>query len=282
MRWPRRWPPKGTELSARQRADELLVCRGLAGSVEEAKRLIMAGCVHTEGRRIDKAGNLLAADIGLTVRDGSPYVSRGGLKLAHALEAFSTEVSGVTAVDVGASTGGFTDCLLKAGARRVYAVDVGYGQLAWELRQDERVVVMERTNIRSLGPADLDPRPELAVVDLAFVSLTTVLAKVLSLLAGPRRAIALIKPQFEVDRACLDGGVVRQEADRERAVNAVLAEARRLGFAHRGPLVSPITGADGNIEYLVELVPEGKAAGEILTSPDPTPKLLKFQGKDDG
>ncbi len=254
MPWHPRWRTEGPELSSRERADEALVRRGLARSVEDAARFIMAGRVHAVGRRIEKAGELVAPDLALTVRDDLPYVSRGGLKLAHALDVFEIDVRDAVALDAGASTGGFTDCLLQAGAGRVYAVDVAYGQLAWKLRQDRRVVVMERTNIRAVAVADLDPAPELAVVDLAFVSLTTVLEAVLGLLAGRRRMIVLVKPQFEVGRESLTGGVVEDPAERERAVAAVLAAAGRLGLACRGPLASPVTGADGNVEYLVELV----------------------------
>ena len=254
MPWPRPSTVKGTELAVRERADQALVRRGLVATVEDAARLIMAGRVHTAGRRIEKAGELVGEDLALNVRALCPYVSRGGIKLAHALETFGVEAGGVVAIDAGASTGGFTDCLLQAGAARVYAVDVAYGQLAWELRQDARVVVMERTNIRTLVAGDFDPRPELATIDLAFVSLVTVLEAVLSLLDGPRRMVALIKPQFEVAREALQNGVVGSEDDRQKAIEAVLVEADRLGLSYRGPLPSPVKGAGGNIESFVELI----------------------------
>jgi 23S rRNA (cytidine1920-2'-O)/16S rRNA (cytidine1409-2'-O)-methyltransferase len=184
-------------------------------------------------------------------REPPRFVSRGGLKLERALEEFSIDVSGLVALDAGASTGGFTDCLLARGAARVYAVDVGYGQLAWKLRSDDRVVVMERTNIRAVERASLVPPPQLVVADLAFVSLVSVLGVLVGLLPSGGLLVALVKPQFEVEREELEGGVVRDDAVRERALARVLRVCRDLDLEVAGNCRSPVTGADGNVEYLL-------------------------------
>ena len=225
---------------------------GLAGSRDEAARLVLAGLVLDGTRRIDKAGELVADDAGLSVRGRRRFVSRGGEKLDAALEHFPVQVAGAVCLDAGCSTGGFTDCLLRRGAARVYAIDVGYGQLAWSLRGDARVVVMERTNVRAVDPAALDPRPAIVVADLSFVSLTGVLASLIALAApGPATFILLVKPQFEVASSDTERGIVTSPELRAKAVAAVAAEARRLGLAVAGEIESPLRGADGNVEFLL-------------------------------
>ncbi len=217
--------------------------------------MILAGEVFAGSRRIDKPGELLPADTELRVKERRRFVSRGGLKLEHALDHFDIAVAGRVALDAGCSTGGFTHCLLGRGAARVYAVDVGYGQLAWELRNDSRVVVMERTNIRELGAASLDPRPSLLTADLAFMSLRGVLSHLSALVAGDWTMVLLVKPQFEVAREELVSGVVVDDEVRARAVAAVRAQALSLGLRDSGVVESPITGPDGNHEYLLCLRP---------------------------
>jgi len=237
------------------RLDKLLVDRGLAGSRERARALILAGRVLVDEQRIDKAGSQVAVDAELRVRGGDiPYVSRGGLKLEAALKQFPVRVEGRVAIDVGASTGGFTDCLLQHGAARVYAVDVGYGQLAWNLRNDARVINLERTNIRHLAPDRLDPRPDLAVIDASFISLAKVLPPTLALLRSPADIVALVKPQFEVGRGRVGkGGVVRDPALRQKALQDVVAVALELGLAVGKSIESPVPGPKGNREFLLHL-----------------------------
>jgi 23S rRNA (cytidine1920-2'-O)/16S rRNA (cytidine1409-2'-O)-methyltransferase len=236
----------------RDRLDRLLVARGLAESREQAARLILAGVVRVGGVPVDKQGRLVAvdADIRVAARP-DPFVSRAGAKLAAALDAFAVDPSGLIALDVGASTGGFTDCLLQRGASRVYAVDVGYGQLDWRLRQDPRVVVIERANIRYLA-LDLVPDPvDLAVIDVSFISLTLVLPAVMRFLAGSAAVIALVKPQFEVGKGQVGrGGIVRDPGRRRDVTEKVLARARGLGLAVIGTLDSPVPGQKGNREIL--------------------------------
>ncbi len=240
-------------MAKRRRADELLVEASLVATKEEAARYILAGKAFHGTARIDKAGQLLPADAAVRVADRKAYVSRGGLKLERALDEFGIDIDAVVALDAGCSTGGFTDCLLRRGARRVYAVDVGYGQLAWELRGDERVAVMERTNVRNVRRADLDPPPGLVVADLAFVSLTKVIDH-LAELAGPDGTlVVLVKPQFEVARSELVKGVVVDASARERALAEVVASAEAVGLRSSEPLTSPVRGADGNVEYLLAL-----------------------------
>jgi 23S rRNA (cytidine1920-2'-O)/16S rRNA (cytidine1409-2'-O)-methyltransferase len=251
---------------ARERLDVLLVARGLAPSRERARALIMAGEVRVAGQLAPKAGTLVATDatIELAVSASETrFVSRGGLKLERALDAFHLDSTGATCVDVGASTGGFTDLLLKRGATRVYAVDVGHGQLAWTLRNDPRVTVMERTNIRHL-----EALPELvdcAVIDVSFISLRLVLPRVLTLLRPEGWVVALVKPQFEAGRAEADrgGGVIREPAVHRRVLRELLswvtAEAAPATAEQRfvpcGLIASPITGREGNHEYLLLLRP---------------------------
>jgi 23S rRNA (cytidine1920-2'-O)/16S rRNA (cytidine1409-2'-O)-methyltransferase len=238
------------------RLDQLLVERGLAPSREKARALVLAGLVVVEEHRAAKPGQGVdpAASIRLKGRY-SPYVSRGGMKLAAALDAFRIEPSGKICVDVGASTGGFTDCLLQRGARRVYAVDVGYGQLAWKLREDARVVSLERCNIRNLGREVIPEAPDLVVADASFISLRLVLPKLRELLGETGEAVVLVKPQFEVGRGQVGkGGVVRDAALRRRAVESVTEAACALGFEPAGVIESPVPGAKkGNVEYLLYL-----------------------------
>jgi 23S rRNA (cytidine1920-2'-O)/16S rRNA (cytidine1409-2'-O)-methyltransferase len=234
------------------RLDELILARGLAASRTQAQRLILAGLVRQGDRVLDKAGQLVAADIELHVESGLPFVSRGGLKLAAALDAFGVAPVGWVCADIGASTGGFTDCLLQRGAARVYAVDVGYGQLAWSLRQDARVVSIERTNIRHLTAL---PEPvALATVDVSFIGLALVLPHIARLLAPGGQIIALIKPQFEVGKGLVGkGGVVRDPKLHAAVIEKVLAEASAIGLHPAGVIPSPITGPAGNVEFLVRL-----------------------------
>lgn len=234
------------------RLDQLLVERGEFTSREKARRTVMAGRVKVDGRQVDKPGAAVAPDAMLEVEaPAEPYVSRGGRKLAHALEHFSVDVAGTVCLDVGASTGGFTDCLLQGGARRVYAVDVGYGQLDYGLRCDERVVVMERVNARSLSAGDLPEKCDLATFDLSFISLTKVVPAVIPLVRSGGRLIALIKPQFEVGRGRVGkGGVVRDEALRNEVIALRIHDLEAEGLRFRGRVDSPITGARGNLEAL--------------------------------
>ena len=243
----------------RGRADLVLVNQGLAPSRERARALILAGEVLDGDRPVDKAGELVAADAPLRLRHAPmPYVSRGGVKLAHALATFAVDVSGRVAVDVGASTGGFTDCLLQAGAARVYCIDVGYGQLDAKIANDPRVVIHDRTNIRNVS-ADLFPeRADLAVIDVSFISLALVLPALPGLLRAGAPVIALVKPQFEVGRARIGkGGIVRDEAARADALATTAATASTLGYRVMGETTSPITGGKGNIEFLLHLLAPG-------------------------
>jgi 23S rRNA (cytidine1920-2'-O)/16S rRNA (cytidine1409-2'-O)-methyltransferase len=238
-----------------ERLDVALVGRGLVASRERAQRLILAGLVDVDGMRVDKAGTLVPLGAKLEVRgDDNPFVSRGGLKLDHALRVFNVDPAGRTAMDVGASTGGFTDCLLQRGARKVYAVDVGYGQLDFKLRQDPRVVVMERENVRHLARERVPEEIGLLVGDLSFISLTLVLPKLREFLAAGGDAVLLVKPQFEVGKGKVGkGGIVRDDDARRAAVAKVEAAAKDAGLAVLGRTESPITGAKGNVEFLIHL-----------------------------
>ncbi len=244
------------DLPKRTRLDLLLVENGLAVSREQARRLIMAGAVVVNDQRVDKPSTLVSTDAVLRIKNEarSPYVSRGGQKLAAALHEFPLEVNGVVALDVGASTGGFTDCLLQHGARKVFAVDVGYGQLAWSLRQDPRVVSIERTNIRTLAPGLLDELPTLAVIDASFISLALVIPKVLGLIAPQGCIIALIKPQFEVGKGNVGkGGVVRDPALHAAVVTRLREQAAAWNVEVKGVIESPLLGPKGNKEFLLYL-----------------------------
>lgn len=236
----------------KERLDVLLVQQNLVESREKARRLIMAGQVFVDDHRVDKAGARVPREAQISVKgDLCPYVSRGGLKLAKAMDEFSLDVSNKVALDIGASTGGFTDCLLQHGARKVYAIDVGYGQLAWKLRSDPRVVVWERTNIRYVRPEQLDELGQVATIDVAFISLTKILSVVADLLVLGADLVTLIKPQFEAGPDQVGkNGIVRDRKVHTQVLYQVIEAARMAGFKLRGLTFSPITGADGNIEFL--------------------------------
>lgn len=238
------------------RIDKLLVDRGLAESRERAQALILAGNVLVNERKIDKAGALVPHDADIRVMGGTlRYVSRGGLKLEAALQQFEVPVSDTIALDIGASTGGFTDCLLQHGASKVYSVDVGYGQLAWKLRQDPRVQVIERANIRDLDPALVPDLIDIAVIDVSFISLEKVVPAMARFLKPDSTVIALIKPQFEVGREHVGkGGIVRDEAARSEAVKKVKRVFEEAGLIVQGVIPSPITGQDGNVEFLISAI----------------------------
>jgi 23S rRNA (cytidine1920-2'-O)/16S rRNA (cytidine1409-2'-O)-methyltransferase len=242
---------------ARERLDKLVVDRGLAPTRARAQALILAGKVTVAGQVVSKAGTTFAADADIALReDDHPYVSRGALELVAALDAFAIDPTGAVCLDVGASTGGFTDLLLRRGASKVYAIDVGYGQLAWSLRQDPRVVVLERENVRELDPARVPEPCDLAVIDVSFISLTLVLPRVRELLRPPagKSVIALVKPQFEAGREQVGkGGVVRDPAARQGAIDKVAAWAAAHGFTIGATVESPIHGPAGNIETLLHL-----------------------------
>jgi 23S rRNA (cytidine1920-2'-O)/16S rRNA (cytidine1409-2'-O)-methyltransferase len=236
------------------RLDQLLVGRGLVASSEQARRLIMAGDVTVNDQVNDKPGQRVPVDVVVQIRPKLPYVSRGGLKLAAALDDFALDVTGLTAMDVGASTGGFTDCLLQRGAARVYAIDVGYGQLAWKLRTDPRVVVLERTNIRHLTALPDALLADLAVIDASFIGLDRVLPPTLRLLQPTATVIALIKPQFEAAKEQVGkGGVVRDANIHRQVIEEIAGLATELGLGVAGLTLSPAPGPAGNIEFLIWL-----------------------------
>jgi 23S rRNA (cytidine1920-2'-O)/16S rRNA (cytidine1409-2'-O)-methyltransferase len=241
----------------RERLDKLLVDRGLAVSRERARALVMSGAVLVRGAPTTKAGTLVDVTVEIALRQPDhPYVSRGALKLVAGLDRFGIDPHAAVALDVGASTGGFTDVLLRRGARRVYAIDVGYGQLAWSLRADPRVVVLERQNVRTID-LTLVPEPcDLAVVDVSFISLELVLPRIAELLRAPARKpiVALVKPQFEVGKGQVGkGGVVRDPELRRAAVDKVRGWASEHDFTVENEVESPITGPAGNVEYLLLL-----------------------------
>ncbi|MCR5501846.1 MAG: TlyA family RNA methyltransferase [Lachnospiraceae bacterium] len=246
----------------KQRLDLILVNKGLAPSREKAKALIMEGLVYVNGQKEDKAGTTFEEEgIGIEVRGPSlKYVSRGGLKLEKAFEVFPIDVNGRICMDIGASTGGFTDCLLQNGASKVYAIDVGYGQLDWKLRNDGRVISMEKTNFRYLTPEDLPETPSFAACDVAFISLDKILLPACRILSGDGKMVCLIKPQFEAGRESVGKkGVVRDPAVHLSVIEKVVNCAADTGFSILGLDGSPIRGPEGNIEYLLYL---GKDPGE--------------------
>lgn len=249
--------------SGKVRLDVLLVERGFWNSREKARRSIMAGEVFVDGKREDKPGTLVSPGAQVSVKKPEfPYVSRGGIKLERALMDFGVDVSGKVAIDVGASTGGFVDVLLRHGARKVYAIDVGYGQLAWELRQDPRVVVMERTNVRYVSPESFPERADIITVDVSFISVTKFLDRLRALLSPSGEAIILVKPQFEAGRDKVGKkGVVRDPAIHREVLMRVAAEAQNSGFYVAGVSYSPIKGPEGNIEFFLHLLPGGGEPG---------------------
>ncbi|MEN3189495.1 MAG: TlyA family RNA methyltransferase [Atribacterota bacterium] len=239
----------------KERLDLLLVKSGFFSTREKAKRAIMAGEVLVEGERIDKVGQKVRVDSSISLfKKATVYVSRGGEKLEKAIKTFNISVKGKKAIDVGASTGGFTDCLLKFGAEKVYCIDVGYGQLAWKLQKDQRVVLMDRTNIRYLTPDKFDSLFELATIDVSFISLDKVLPAVYNLLKEEGEVVALIKPQFEAGREFIQkGGLVKKAEVHQMVIRRVGNNAQKLGFNIQGLTFSPLKGASGNIEYLIYL-----------------------------
>ncbi len=246
------------------RLDMLLTQRGLAQSREKARAIIMSGNVFVEGQREDKAGSMFDGAVRIEVRGNTlKYVSRGGLKLEKAIACFGLELAGKICMDIGSSTGGFTDCMLQNGAGKVYAVDVGTNQLAWKLRTDDRVVCMEKTNVRYLLPEHIDGTPEFASIDVSFISLTKVLVPVKNILAQKGRVIALIKPQFEAGREKVGKkGVVREKETHLEVIERVVDFAISAGFAVLGLDFSPIKGPEGNIEYLLYMEKTECGAGE--------------------
>lgn len=246
------------------RLDKLLVDRGIAPTLEKARALILARAVKANDTWLDKAGTPVPADAEIHIKgEDNPYVSRGGLKLAGALKEFNLNVEGLAALDVGASTGGFTDCLLQAGARKVYALDVGYGQLAWKLREDKRVVVIERTNIRHYDGADLDEQIDLAVIDASFISLTTVIPAVVKFLGEGARILALIKPQFEVKKEEVGkGGVVSDPILHDRVLQEIGGFCTSLNLEVEGTCASPVLGPAGNREFFILARKKNKTDGE--------------------
>jgi 23S rRNA (cytidine1920-2'-O)/16S rRNA (cytidine1409-2'-O)-methyltransferase len=239
----------------RERIDKLLVAKGLAESRTKAQAMVMAGVVLVDNQRVEKASDQFSSDASIRIKDAdnpaAKYVGRGGLKLDAALREFHIDVHEFTCLDVGASTGGFTDCLLQHGATRVVAVDVGHNQIDWRLRNDPRVEVREGVNARYLQPEDFPTKFDLIVVDVSFISLTKVLPALVPLLDDTGQLIALIKPQFEVGRGEVgSGGIVRDAAQRERVVQEVIEFAETLGLSSERLLESPIHGAEGNVEFL--------------------------------
>jgi len=235
------------------RLDKIILDRGLASSRERGRALIMAGQVVVDDHVADKAGQMVPVDAEIRLKgEPLPFVSRGGLKLQKALDEFGLDVSGLAVLDVGASTGGFTDCLLQRGARTVFAVDVGYGQLAWKLRTDDRVLNLEKTNIRHLTPDRLPEIPDMAVIDASFISLAKVLPATVGLIRENGTIVALIKPQFEVGRGEVGkGGVVRDAKKHREVTETVCALAESLGLEVQGVTESPILGPKGNREFLI-------------------------------
>lgn len=233
------------------RADQLLVKQGLVSSREKAKALILAGKVFSAKGRIDKAGEMLDEDETLEVKEGLKFVSRGGIKLEHALNEFQIDVSGKVCLDVGASTGGFTDCLLQRGAKKVFAVDVGYGQFEYKLRQDPRIALLEKTNFRYIHHEKISEKIDLAVIDVSFISLTKILPKVKMFLRDGGEVVALVKPQFELTPAEVKKGVVRSDTLRQKAVSRIEGEAKKLGFKILGQTKSPLLGPKGNQEHFL-------------------------------
>jgi 23S rRNA (cytidine1920-2'-O)/16S rRNA (cytidine1409-2'-O)-methyltransferase len=243
----------------RERIDKLLVDQGLADSRTKAQALVMAGVVLVDDQRVNKPSEKFPITATLRIKEGaeSRFVSRGGLKLEAALREFSIDVKGLICLDVGASTGGFTDCLLQHGARKVVAVDVGHNQLDWRLRNDARVELREGVNARHLTPSDFDHKFDLATIDVAFISATKILPAVLPLLNPEGRIVTLIKPQFEVGKGEVGkGGIVRDPEQHERVIHEVNSAAESLGLRVSGQMTSPIHGADGNVEFLAVYVSE--------------------------
>jgi len=266
----------------KERIDVMLVEQGYYESREKAKAALMAGLVIVDGERIEKSGTKVSRTASITVKGAlHPYVSRGGLKLEKAIRAFDLDLSGVVMLDIGASTGGFTDCALQNGAAYVYAIDVGYNQLDWSLRQDERVNVMERTNFRYMQPADLQgPPPTFATIDVSFISLKIILATLVQLLPAGSSVVALIKPQFEAGRDKVGkSGVVRDPAVHKEVLRTVLTFASEQGLSLQQVTFSPITGGEGNIEFLAHWVLDADSAAAAVPGDDRIAALVGEAGQ---
>ena len=261
----------------KERLDVLLVNKGLAESREKAKRTIMAGIVYVEGQKEDKAGTTFDPEVSIEVRGNVlPYVSRGGLKLEKAIKEFGVSCEGKVCLDIGASTGGFTDCMLQNGAVKVFAIDVGHGQLDWKLRNDERVVCMEKTNIRYVTPEDLGEKASLVSIDVSFISLKLVLPVVKTLINDDCQVVCLIKPQFEAGRDQVGKkGVVRDKKVHTEVIEKTLSFAYSIGFVLKGLTFSPIKGPEGNIEYLAELVPGESEETDLTWLHDEAVKIVE-------
>ena len=270
----------------KERLDVLLVKQGLAPSREKAKAIIMSGNVFVAGQREDKAGSVFDEAAVITVKENPlKYVSRGGLKLEKAMQCFPISLTECVCMDIGASTGGFTDCMLQNGAAKVYAVDVGHGQLAWKLRNDERVVCMEKTNFRYMTPSDIQEKLDFASVDVSFISLTKILIPARNLLKENGRMVCLIKPQFEAGRDKVGKkGVVREPEIHREVIARILDFADLAGFLVQGLSYSPVKGPEGNIEYLVFLEKKPKLPEEItsLTEHEAERKLAAVQAEGGG
>lgn len=247
----------------KERLDIILVDRGFFQTREKARGSIMAGVVFVNNEKVDKPGTKFAADCSIEIKENiNPYVSRGGLKLEKAIKAFNLNLSGKTTIDIGSSTGGFTDCMLKNGAVKVFAIDVGYGQLAWELRNDPRVVCMERTNVRYVKPEDLGTLADFASIDVSFISLKKVLPVAYQLISAKGEIVCLIKPQFEAGREKVGKhGVVREPEVHEEVISSIIAFSIESGFTVLGLSFSPIKGPEGNIEYLLYLTKDSSMTG---------------------
>ena len=260
---------------AKERLDVLLVNRGLAASREKAKAIIMSGSVYVDGQKEDKAGQTFPEEANIEVRGSTlKYVSRGGLKLEKAMECFDVSLSGKICMDVGSSTGGFTDCMLQNGAVKVYAVDVGNGQLDWKLRNDQRVICMEKTNIRYVKPDDIEHRIQFSSIDVSFISLTKVLGPVKELLTDDGEIVCLIKPQFEAGREKVGKhGVVRDASVHKEVIDMVMNYAVSINFEVLNLEFSPVKGPEGNIEYLLHLLKH--QSGEYSSIPVDSGEIVR-------
>ena len=260
---------------AKERLDVLLVNRGLAASREKAKAIIMSGSVYVDGQKEDKAGQTFPEEANIEVRGSTlKYVSRGGLKLEKAMECFDVSLSGKICMDVGSSTGGFTDCMLQNGAVKVYAVDVGHGQLDWKLRNDQRVICMEKTNIRYVKPEDIEDRIQFSSIDVSFISLTKVLGPVKELLTDDGEIVCLIKPQFEAGREKVGKhGVVREASVHKEVIDMVMNYAVSINFEVLNLEFSPVKGPEGNIEYLLHLLKH--QSGEYSSIPVDSGEIVR-------
>lgn len=258
-------------MTSKERIDTLLVKQGLVDTREQAKRAIMAGLVFMNETRVEKPGTKIDDNAKLMIKENKPkYVGRGGFKLEKALETFRINIKDQTAIDIGASTGGFTDCMLQNGARKVYAVDVGYNQLAWKLRQDERVIVMERLNFRHADPKEFqaDP-PSFATIDVSFISLRLILPVLREIIVEDGSVVALVKPQFEAGKQDVGKkGIVRDGQVHARVLNDIMIFAKKTGFSVQGLTYSPITGGNGNIEFLLYLKHGKQEDKKTIPSPE--------------